>query len=81
MAGSGHVPAPSGAERRRSGEAKAGGWTVEFTGVGGGEQRRVAKLSNCTRSPTRGGEKAGEGRGDEKRGGREPRRSERARSA
>lgn len=78
VAGSGHVPAPSGAERRRSGEAKAGSWTVELTGVGGGEQRRGAKLSNCARSPTRGGEKGGrrgEGRGEEGRAGAERERA------
>lgn len=40
--------------------------------MGGGEQRRGAKLSNCTRSPARGGggrEREGEGKRREGRGG------------
>lgn len=63
---------PPGAGRRQAGEATVGSWTSEWTGVGGGEQRRGAKLSNCARSPTQGGEregKEGEGRGREGAGG------------
>lgn len=79
VAGSGHIPAPSGTKRRQAGEAKAEGWTLELSRVGGGEQGRGAKLSNCARSPVRGGGR--EGRGVERRGGRELRASERARRA
>lgn len=44
----GEWPAPATSQRppNQAGEAKAGGWTLELTGVGGGEQRRGAKLSN-----------------------------------
>lgn len=59
VAGSGHIPKPSGASRRQAGEAKAGGRTWELSRVGGDEQKRGAKLSNCVRSPTRGGEREG----------------------
>lgn len=79
VAGSGHIPEPSGAtgSRREKPRRVAGHWSCPE--VGGGEQRRGAKLSNCVRNPTRGGER--EGRGGERRGGREPRGSERARCA
>lgn len=67
VAGSGHIPEPTGAKRSPAGEAKAGGWTVELTRAGGGELRRGAKLSNCARSPAPGGGR--EGRKGEGRGG------------
>jgi hypothetical protein len=75
-------PEPSGTERSQAGEAPAGDWTLEL--VGGGEQRRGAKLSNCVQSGERGAGGGGGGGfhlggGGGGGGGQEPRGSERAR--